>query len=735
MDPSHRSTSTHHGAARAAPLSGHGAGDSSEELIGFDFTRYLRSLRKYAWAVLALMSLAITAAVFYTDRLPKVYEATASVQIEPRVVDVLGTGQEMTGGAGADYYKQQQEKLGSYMMARLTVESAGLHQKLLGEHERAHGKLDEQYDLATRRLRDMLAVRYPQQNRTMYITVRSGDPQLAADIANAHSKQFEDYSRGTLAGDTKKQSEALAGEFASVETALRDAEAALFQFQKDNDLLAVSLEDRQSTVSANIAAYTQKVNEARAKRIELSAKLDRMKQAAQIDVLESPLLTISDVSSFDSLRAQYYAERSRLIEMEQDFGPKNAEYQKQKAKVDSLLSALRAESRRQLAGVEEQFQAALTTERALSAEIERYRKEAFDLGPKIVLFNELARKKKGYEDKYNILVARLSATEMTGRMNDRIDNANIRRLDPALVPTKPVSPSLQINVMIAGTLSLMFGVGLVMLITFLDRSVKSAEDAQQAAGVPVLGVIPMLAESELASNDDRSRDLYVHQHPTSRTAECCRSLRTNIMFSAADRALKTLVVSSANPREGKTTSVFYLGTTMAQSGQRVLLIDTDMRRPRLHSSVGVSRQKGLSNLILGEDAYDDVIKTTEIQNLFVLPCGPLPPNPAELLMTKRFEAVLAELGRRFDRVILDSPPLGAVTDAVVLSKLADGVIIVVRASKTLREEVKRSARQIRDVDGAIYGVILNEFDITQRGAYYYSYYGYGEKSEPSSSAA
>jgi uncharacterized protein involved in exopolysaccharide biosynthesis len=239
----------------------------SEELIGFDFTRYVRALRKYVWAILALMALAVTAAVFYTDRQPKVYEATASIQIEPRVVDVLGTGQEM-GGGGADYYKQQQEKLGSYMMARLTVESRGLHQKLLSDAERAHRKLDEQYDLATRRLREDLMVRYPQQNRTMYVTVRGENPQLAAEIANEHCKQFEDYSRGTLAGDTKKQSEALAGEFATVETRLRDAEAALFQFQKDNDLLAVSLEDRQSTVSANIAAYTQKVNEARAKRIE-----------------------------------------------------------------------------------------------------------------------------------------------------------------------------------------------------------------------------------------------------------------------------------------------------------------------------------------------------------------------------------------------------------------------------------------------------------------------------------
>jgi succinoglycan biosynthesis transport protein ExoP len=219
----------------------------------------------------------------------------------------------------------------------------------------------------------------------------------------------------------------------------------------------------------------------------------------------------------------------------------------------------------------------------------------------------------------------------------------------------------------------------------------------------------------------------VHDNPKSSIAECCRSLRTNILFSAADRELKTIVVCSANQREGKTTSVIYLGTTMAQSGQRTLLIDTDMRRPRLHKSTGVALSPGLSNLLIGEDDYDNLIKPTEVKDLFVLPCGPTPPNPAELLLTKRFEIVLRELGRRFDRLILDSPPIQPVTDAVVLSKRVDGVVLVVRASKTMRDELRRSARMIRDVGGSIVGVIVNELDARDSyyGGYGYGGYGYG----------
>jgi len=305
----------------------------------------------------------------------------------------------------------------------------------------------------------------------------------------------------------------------------------------------------------------------------------------------------------------------------------------------------------------------------------------------------------------------------------------VHALDPALVPTTPVSPKLHVNVAAAAVIALVLGFGLVLLIVFLDRSIKTTADAQQATGAPVLGVIPLISSAQF-DGDESERDLYVHKQPSSSLAECARSLRTNIMFSSADRQLKTIVVSSANPREGKTTSVIYLGTTMAQSGQRVLLIDSDMRRPRLHVSLKVPRTTGLSNLIVGDKDYDEVIKSTDIPNLFVLPCGPLPPNPAELLMSHRFEVVLEELAKRFDRIILDSPPLQLVTDAVVLSKQADGVILIVHADKTLRDDIKRAARQIRNVGGQIFGVVVNAID-DSRSTYYYgkygAYYSYDEK--------
>jgi polysaccharide biosynthesis transport protein len=710
-----------------------------EPLLSFDFGRYFDALKKYAWAVIAMTALAVTVAVIYTSRLPKVYEATASVQIEPRLPDLLGQNADAltatAANGGADFYKQQRQVLSSYTVIQQTVEQFQLYSKTLTEQERASRKLEDQIDLATRRLQHRLLVRYPDQDRIMYIAVRDEDPELARDIANNHVTTYIEYTKNLLSSSTKTASSALQQEFELAETNLRKAEAKLYQFQKDNDLLTVSLEDRQNLVSANITSFTQRMNEARAKKIEIGSKLERMKSAAASakTLLDSPILMMGETGSFDALRATYYAEHNAFLQLEKELGPKTVEYQKQKLKVDDLLAALESEAKRIIGGVEEQYKAAIATEQSLGLEVEKYKKEAFELGPKIVAYNELQRDKKSIEDRYTILRNRLATSELTERMNTSTDTSFAKRLDPALVPTQPVAPNVRANAMIAGGVAFFVACGLLFLVVVLDRSIKSTADAQAAAGAPVLGVIPVVTNDELPRDDERARDLYVHEHPASSVAECCRSLRTNVLFSGADRKLKTIVVSSANPREGKTMSVIYLGTSMAQSGQRVLLIDTDMRRPRLHASTGVPRQTGLSNLILGDHDYDEVIKTTDIPNLWVLPCGPTPPNPAELLMTKRFEAVLRELEARFDLVILDSPPLQPVTDAVVLAKEVDGVILVVRAGKTQREEIKRSARQLRSVGGSIIGVVLNEFDAVSKGGYYYNYYGYREEPEKAAS--
>lgn len=710
----------------------------TEPAFSFDVGRYIRALRRYAWLLVALVALAVTGSVYYTRQQPEIFEATASVQIEPRMADLLGQGNEMVavgGGPSGEYYKEQRQILGSIKLLRETVIAKNLQMTFLSEDERTRLPLDQQYDMAAVRLKKRVTIQYPEQNRIMYVVVSHTDPKLAMDIANQHITTFDQYSRGLLTAGTAQASSALSIEFTAAEKALREAEAKIYQFQKDNDLMAVSLEDRQSLVTAKIQNYSSKEDSAHSRSRELASKLEILRKLASTnDVVESPILAMGNSSAFDALRAQYYTEKNKFEELQREMGPKTIDYAKAKSRVENLRLTLESEAKRVLGAAENEYNAAQKFERDMGSEVERFKKEILELGPKIVAYNALARAKKSAEDKYNILVNRLSTSEMSGRLNKGLDT-NVRPLDSAQLPTVPVSPNLRVNIMVATALSLVVGLGFVFLMVFLDRSIKSAADAQSSAGAPVLGIVPVLAETEAAKLDVRGRDMYVFEHPKSQLAEACRSLRTNIVFSGADRQLRTIVVSSANPREGKTTMVLYLGTTMAQSGQRILLVDSDMRRPRLHVSAGLPRGIGLSNLIVGDESYDDAIKSTEIPNLFVLPCGPLPPNPAELLMSKRFATVLEELGKRFDTVILDSPPLGAVTDAVVLSKQTDGVILVVHASKTLRDEVKRASRQIKHVNGQIIGIVLNQLDAKDHRYGYYNYYGYHSDTKEAAEAS
>jgi polysaccharide biosynthesis transport protein len=246
---------------------------------------------------------------------------------------------------------------------------------------------------------------------------------------------------------------------------------------------------------------------------------------------------------------------------------------------------------------------------------------------------------------------------------------------------------------------------------------------EQRVGVPFLGLVPMIPEPKEAG----TRDLYVHHHPKSSIAECCRAIRTNVLFMSPERPLKTILVTSTAPQEGKSTSVINLGISMAQSGNRVVLVDTDMRRPRLHKAFQIPNDVGVSTIVVGEGTLDGAIKNTDVPGLFVVPCGPVPPNPAELLHTQAFAKLLEDLGKRFDRIILDSPPIHPVADAIVLATQAEGVVLILKAGLTNRTLAKRAVRALRDVKAKVYGAILNSVDLEdpKYGGYYADYRRYG----------
>jgi len=701
--------------------------------------RYLQIVRKRIWVIGAVIALGVTAVVFYSLTRQKVYQAVAKIEIDPTAPQVFGKdfsdviqlGPQSTW-QNDEYYNTQVQILSGYTLAEQTVITNRLYEnpKIIPPIENDSRTKDELVKAAAAAFQKTLsAVRMP-ETRIVELRVKHPDSALAIELANKHVETYLAYTRSLRTEGAGSVAGFLAAELDTAQQRLKKTEEDLLKFKKENDTLSMSLEDKESILAKDIERLSAAVTEARVKKMELDALKKRVGQLKGEQILESPVFGLasgltSNAANVGLLKDGYFREKQRLVELAESLGPKHPSYVAQKQKVDEILASISSEAKLAQRELDEKFGTLEKNERVFTGELDRLKKETFELAPKSLEYARLVRQQQADEANYMLVLSRLHTSELSSR-NVEI---NVRSHSVAR-ETEQVYPRLKLNIALGFMASLLLGIGLAFLLEFMDRTLKTAEDVNAAVGAPFLGIIPVVDEipKEATPEMIRERDLYVFRHPTSRAAECCRSIRTNILFSSADRPMKTITISSPRPREGKTTSSIYLGSIMAQGGQRVLLVDTDLRRPRMHKSLGVSRATGLTNLIMHEVTIEDVVKTTDIPNLYVMPCGPTPPNPAELLLTKRFREVLADLQARFDFILLDSPPLLAVTDAVILARLSDGVVLIAQAGKTAADDARQAASHLRDVGAPILGVILNDMDISDRRyGYYYYQYGYGEK--------
>ena len=709
-----------------------------EQSLAATLRLYFEVIRKRLWIVLTILAVGITGTVLWTLRQPKIYEAAATVVVNPQTPRVnnsdevieLGTG---TVSANREYYNTQLKVLTSFPLAQATVVHDKAYERIISRQEFPNLSDEKRITAAAEKLKGSLSAVQSRESRVLAIRVRDMNPELAQELANAHVDSYMAFMRGKRTVGTGQASQVLSAQLDDAKKQLQKAEDGINAFKTEHDLITQSFDDKQNTVVSELQRYTQALADAKVKRIEMASQRKRAQALSNENVLESPIFALtSNNAVVDELKAEYVRATQKFEQVNATFGPKSDEHKAAKAQVDRLYAQLQAEAKRALREIEERYQSAVAAETGYESLVAERRQATEALDRLYADYAPLVRDQKYAQDEYTKLITRLGSSKQESQ-NDMINVEPHEKARGAYL----VLPRLKVNVALAALLSLLLGVGLAFLLDHLDRTIKGTEGIEVLVGSPLLGIIPSV--TEVPTGDTAAalgeRDLYVFRQPTSQAAECCRSIRTNILFSAAERSMKIITVSSARPREGKTTTAIYMGTIMAQSGQRVLLIDTDLRRPRLHKSLGVSKERGLTSLLLGDSNYDDVVKSTDVPNLYVLPCGPQPPNPAELLLTNRFKVVLAELASRYDRILLDSPPVLAVTDAVVLARTSEGVILVAQAGKTHRDDVSVAARQFRDVDAPVLGVILNNIDISDRryGGYYYAYGGYGDAAKTEAS--
>jgi succinoglycan biosynthesis transport protein ExoP len=711
------------------------ASEAAGELPGskIDFRTYWRTIRKRWPFVVLSMIVATVVAFVYTYRQPKIYESTCQLIIEPMAPQVLpgakdvvelGTG---TFWANKEFYETQYRIIQSTNVGQRTAEKLGLQY----DPDYA-GLAGSSHDLTAvgRAIAGQLAVKPLKDSRLALITVTDRKPQRAALIANTVADTYIEYNLDYKLEGARSAMAWLAEQEADLKHQLEDSELKLYQFKKDRNLLAVSLDDKESMLSQNLASVNAKLTELHIRLLELDAKRKMIQRARNNIADEETLPEIRENHTIAQLRESFVQLNKDYGDLSSKYGSEHPKMKAISAQMGSIKKAYESEIDAVLISFEKSYEELEDNERSLRTLMEQQKKEAIEVSKIEVDYKPLQRASEQDGKMYSLIANRQKEIDITGPMKTN----NVRVLERAIVPTVPVRPKPVQNLLLGLAFGLGFGVGLALVIEALDNTLKTQADVEQFLGSPVLGLVPIIGsapggEAEQPGDNLRERDLGVFLDPKSVAAECCRSIRTNILFMSPDRPLKTMVVTSPSPQEGKTTTAINLGVTMAEAGGRVLIVDTDMRRPRLHRSFGVPNQTGISTVIVGKATLEEAIKRTDVPNLNVLPCGPVPPNPSELLHTDRFRVVLEECAKLYDRIILDSPPTSAVTDPAVLGNLADGVVLVVKAGETTREAAMHARRQLATAKARLFGVVVNAIDFSNPAYgyeyYYRNYYRYG----------
>lgn len=702
----------------------------------FDPREYLRTVVRYKWVILAITLLVVTGVVGWTMRQPKIYEATCSLEYEGAPVSPLGSEIDTPGAVSPTFFtsreflETQNRILGSRAVAERVVRRLSLHSNaaFLGVPEAGFRPVSP--EAAAEELQKRVTIEPVRATRLVLVHVRDRSPERARLIANSIADAYIEKTMEDRLGTTVSALEWLSSQLDSLRSRLEASELALHRFKEQNNVLSVSMEDRRNLVAAEMEKLSAALTEARQRQIELSARLTQLRRAAANPALEARSAAIDANPTVASLRQAIREKTAERDALAVRYGEAHPTMVALQHSIESMQDQLRREVDGLVRSAEADVAEARAVEAGLRQALEAANRAGLELNLREIEYGRLSRETENTSKLYGIVLSRTAETDLTRML--RVANARV--VDRALAPRVPVSPRIVVNVSFGSLAGLLLGLGAAVALSRLDRRIKSLADIE-ALGIPVLGILPQFAEvtkaprtrARRANKDEVRRYLTVHHEPRSAAAECCRTVRTNLTFMSAEAPVRSLVVTSASPSDGKTTVAVSLAIAMAQSGKRVLLMDTDLRRPKVHKAFGLSLGQGITSVLVGEGTLDEVVQKTEVPGLEVVTCGAIPPNPSELLHTPRFSALLAEALSEYDRVLLDSPPLGAVVDAAVIAPQTHGVVVVARAEYTTRDALASVLRQLRDVKAVVRGAVVNGVDLSTSKYGYGNYYYYSRE--------
>ena len=712
--------------------------------IGQVVVYYWGLFKRYFWIVLLTCALATAAAYMWTTRQPKVYQTRSKIIFHQKQEDIFGKQIESVDlvNTGArwqfeQFWRTQKEILESKQFAQRVVEASGLlantevipavdaQGKPIGEDVRMKSAVG----LVQRTINTSLQ----EDTRVAIVAARSHDPKLAQTLANAFSQSYIQYIQDLQSGGLDQMITWFDKYVAGKRKELNTAQQSLHEFKRDNGILSVSYENQQSLTSTNMETLNAQLAEIK-RRLAAEESL--------IDQIRAMQKKKEDLRALAKIVPEVYAsDLSAAIGRESALGEKLAQFRGRgylqehpevratSGELEVVREHIESEIERIVQGARNRAEVLIRERSRLQTELKKLRDEAFQLDALGVQYNQLRDNASNLKDLFGAVLKRSEELDI----NSMYEARNVEVLEEAEAPSSPVSPNMALNLAIGLALGLGLGGLCLVLIDVLDNTVKQKSDVSRYTDRPMIGSLPSVNASlikEIASDTQGNPlDLITHLAPKSSFAEAVKSLRTNLLFMAPDNPPQLVLVTSPGPSEGKTTLCTNMAIAMAQSGMKTVIIDSDMRRPRLHKAFGMVNGLGLSSAITKAATLEEVVNPSDVPNLDVITCGPIPPNPSELLHTKAFKEFILELRGTYDRIIFDSPPMGIVSDALILSHSVDATLLLLKLGKTRREVLKRSMEQLVTVGSPFMGYIINSID--SGGGYGYTYYyaGYGYETE------
>ena len=732
---------------------------------------YWRIIKKRRWLIIALFLVAVTISAINAFTTKPLYRGTATVQINienPQIVDFKEIFAINTWAM--DYYQTQYRILESRNLARRVVQSLNLpeHPEFLPQPEshfqawkskirssvsgfiRSLGlssssnqnalekepasipdPLENEKDAQiVNQLLGRLKIEPIKESRLVRIHFDAYTPDLAAKVPNVFAEEYIQLTMDSRVNTSERAKEWLTKQLEDLKAKVEKADETLQEFGSKHDIL--STDEKENITMNRLNELNESLAKAESERITKEALYKQVK-GQNIESFPS----ILENKLIQDLKQSLIQMEGQYMKLSETYKSSHPEMVRLKNQMDSIQRRFSIELSKIAGGIRNEYEASVRKEALLRSSFEQQKVKATEMQQKAIRYNILKREADTNKELYRSLLQRVKEVGVSASLHA----SNIQIVDKAEVPGGPFQPDKHRTLFLAAVIGLFLGVGLAFFLEYLDNTIKSPEDVEQLIHLPSFGLVPEISceRKHLRMDPTYPVERVAHCHPKSILSEAYRNIRTSILLSTSEGPPKRIIITSANPLEGKTTTLINTSITLSQTGAQVLIIDADLRKPRVHTVFnkgmhrGNGKGKGLSTFLTGNASLWAVVKRTDIPNLYFIPAGPVPPNPSELLGSNMFKEMIRALGEKFDHIVIDTPPVLGFADSLILSTLVDGVVLVATGGKTLKESLQRAKDSLLQVNARILGVVVNRVNIHQSeyNDYYcrYQYYNRDERTK------